>query len=280
MRLKIVHESVYEFSSEVFFEPHQLRFKPKNTPNLSVESFNLEISPTPKGISESSDIENNFFHFCWFEGLHHKLSVKSELVVDTPAYNPFNFIIYPNEYFQVPFEFKGNLRALLYPALVTEQIDQPLTDYGQRALRESTTGTVDFLIALTKKIHEDFTVHIREEGSPLEPDDTFNLRRGSCRDLTWMQIHLLRQMGMAARFVSGYFYPAAEEPQFELHAWVEVYIPGAGWIGFDPSHGIMASNAHIPIASSAHYENAMTIAGTIRGSATSKLHSELAIEKL
>jgi transglutaminase-like putative cysteine protease len=280
MRLKIVHASVYEFGSEVFLEPHQLRFKPKNTPNLNVESYSLQISPTPEGISESTDIENNFFHFCWFEGMHHKLSVHSELVVNTKAYNPFDFIIYPNEYFRFPFEYSGKLKALLYPSLLAEQIDHALKDYGQSVLRASTSATVDFLIALTKQIHEDFTVHIREEGSPLEPDETFSLRRGSCRDLTWMQIQLLRQMGMAARFVSGYFYPAAEEPQFELHAWVEVYIPGAGWIGFDPSHGIMAGNAHITIASSAHYENAMTIAGTIRGSATSKLHTELAIDKI
>lgn len=280
MKLKITHETIYEFGFEVFFEPHQLRFKPKNTPNLSIESFNLKISPTPEGISESTDIENNFFHLCWFEGLHHSLEIRSELIVNSPEYNPFNFIIYPNEYFKVPFKFSGNLKDLLQPALILEPIDGTLIEYGQNILKESSSNTVDFLIALTKKIHSDFTVHIREEGKPLDPDETFGLGRGSCRDLTWMQIQLLREMGIAARFVSGYFYPAADDPQFELHAWVEVYIPGAGWIGFDPSHGIMASNAHIPIASSAHYENAMTVAGTIRGSAASILHTNLIIDKI
>ena len=134
MKLKIIHETVYEFSSEVFIEPHQLRFKPKNTPNLSIESFNLKISPTPEGISESTDIENNFFHLCWFEGLHHRLNIQSELFVYTPEYNPFNFIIYPNDYYRFPFKFSDRLKELLQPALAQEQINGLLKEYGQKIL--------------------------------------------------------------------------------------------------------------------------------------------------
>ena len=92
-----------------------------------------------------------------------------------------------------------------------------------------------------------------------------------------MEIHLLRKMGFAARFVSGYFYLPDVNPEFELHAWLEVFLPGAGWIGFDPTHGIIAGIHHIPIASSAHFENTMAVSGSVRGSASSTLHTNLAI---
>ena len=95
-----------------------------------------------------------------------------------------------------------------------------------------------------------------------------------------MEIHLLRNMGIASRFVSGYFYLPLEKEGFDLHAWVEVFIPGAGWIGFDPSHGMVAGASHIPVASSAHYDNTMAVTGAVRGSASSELETKLWIEAL
>jgi transglutaminase-like putative cysteine protease len=95
-----------------------------------------------------------------------------------------------------------------------------------------------------------------------------------------MQIHLLRQQGIAARFVSGYYYFDMDQPQFELHAWLQVYLPGTGWLGLDPSHGILTGNTHFPVVSSAHYEHSMPVSGGIRGSATSQLITQLSIEKL
>jgi transglutaminase-like putative cysteine protease len=116
---------------------------------------------------------------------------------------------------------------------------------------------------LTKQLHDDFKVEYREEGAPLRPDDTFNLKKGSCRDLSWMQINLLRQLGIAARFVSGYYY---FDMAYELRVGGR-FIPGIGWLGLDP-HGIFTGNTHFPIASSAHFENTMPVSGGIRGSAT------------
>jgi transglutaminase-like putative cysteine protease len=95
-----------------------------------------------------------------------------------------------------------------------------------------------------------------------------------------MQINLVRQLGIAARFVSGYYYFDMDTPNYELHAWIEVFLPGIGWLGLDPSHGIFTGNTHFPLASSAHYENTMPVSGGIRGSASSKLITQLAIEKL
>ena len=117
------------------------------------------------------------------------------------------------------------------------------------------------------------------EGRPYHPNKLFQLKSGSCRDLAWMQIQLLRNLGFAGRFVSGYFYLDAENPEFELHAWLEVFIPGAGWIGLDPSHGMLAGDAHIPVASSSNYENTMPVSGSVRGSANSTLKNDLIISQ-
>ena len=118
----------------------------------------------------------------------------------------------------------------------------------------------------------------RSTGQPHEPVTTFNLKKGSCRDLAWFEIQLLRHVGIASRFVSGYYYIPMEKPKFELHAWLEVYIPGAGWIGFDPSHGIVTGNNHIPIASSSDFENTMPVTGSIRGDAGSELKTHIDIQ--
>jgi transglutaminase-like putative cysteine protease len=140
--------------------------------------------------------------------------------------------------------------------------------------------TINYITALTNQICQDFTLETRLEGEPLESGITFDLKKGSCRDLSWMQIQLLRHMGIAARFVSGYFFVESEHPKPELHAWVEVYLPGAGWVGFDPSNGMIAGSSHVPICSSSRYENTMPVTGSFRGDATSVLITSLSMVRM
>lgn len=278
MKFKIIHETRYNFNDEVFFEPHSLRFKPKNTPHIELDDFRLKLIPKPIGISEYMDVENNFVHLIWFEEMHSALTINAEVSVESKEFNPFNFLIHPIEYSSFPFTYSGAQTELLNASLNASAIGIPLLEFGNNILSASQNKTLDFLSNLTRAIHKEFHIYIRETGSPLMPDHTFDQKNGSCRDLAWMQIHLLRHLGMAARFVSGYFYlPMVDGDQFELHAWLEVFLPGAGWIGFDPSHGIVAGQHHIPIASSAHYENAMSVSGSIRGSASSEMKTKLEI---
>jgi transglutaminase-like putative cysteine protease len=156
-------------------------------------------------------------------------------------------------------------------------IGDALISYGDLIADGAKGNTLTFLIDLTQKIHRDFKLEIRDIGEPYLPDETFRLKIASCRDLAWMQIQLLRHYGMAARFVSGYFYVDVEEPKYELHGWTEVFLPGAGWIGYDPSNGIRTSNMYFPICSSASYQNTMPVSGSVRGGATSVLTTSLAI---
>jgi transglutaminase-like putative cysteine protease len=280
MKLKIVHETVYEFNDEVFIEPHYLRFKPRVTPYNKLESADFKIFPTPSGLSEQRDAENNLVHFCWFEGMHINLSIRSESVVVLQENNPFNFIVFPSAYFDMPLHYSSHLKDILYAAFLSTKIDNPLIEYGNQILEKSTYKTLNFITNLTNQIHLDFKLESRPEGEPFESDKTFNLKKGSCRDLSWMQIQLLRHMGIAARFVSGYYFIESEDSEHELHGWVEVYLPGAGWVGFDPGNGIVAGSSHIPVCSSAHYQNTMPITGSFRGAADSAMDTSLSIEKI
>lgn len=280
MRFKITHETEYEFSESVFLEPHYLMFKPKKAPHLELEWHSLELSITPAGISEQLDAEDNLVHFCWFNGMHKKITIVSEAIVTSKEYNPFNFLIYPLSFNTIPFSYSDNSLELLQKYLITETINKDLLNYGQAILDSNNNGTLAFLTELTLTIHTDFVVESREEGIPFQPNKTFQLKKGSCRDLVWMQIHLLRNLGIASRFVSGYYYVDVEDPQYELHAWTEVFLPGAGWLGFDPSNGITTGHTHIGVASSSHYVNTMPVSGTVRGDATSELRTTLVIEVL
>lgn len=280
MKFKIVHKTEYQFSKSVFLEPHYLMFKPRNAPHLNLESHHLKLSVTPAGISEQLDAEANFVHFCWFDGLHESVNITSEAVVNSKERNPFNFLIYPPHFNTMPFLYSDNSRQLLQRYLSAIPIHVDLAQYGNSILASKKNDTLSFLTELTMAIHADFIVESREEGIPFEPDKTFRLKKGSCRDLVWMQIHLLRNLGVASRFVSGYYYIAIENPHYELHAWTEVFLPGAGWIGFDPSNGIGTGHTHIAIASSSHYENTMPVSGTVRGEASSHLKTSLVIEVL
>ena len=278
MTFKIIHETEYEFSHEIFLEPHILRFKPKFTPYNNTLKHALIISPNPIGIKEQLDGENNLVHFCWFEGLHKNLIIKSESLVNAQTQLPFDFIIQPDTYAHVPFTYSNSLLEILAPALHKEPISQGLIAFGKEILKECNAQTIAFISKLTYAIQRTFSVIFREFGAPHHPNKTFLLKEASCRDLAWMQIQLLRNMGFAARFVSGYFFIAAEDPNYELHAWVEVYLPGAGWVGLDPSNGIVTGQSHIPIATSVNFKNTMPVTGTIRGDANSKLTTNLSIE--
>lgn len=280
MTFKITHHTAYVFDSDVFLEPHYLRFRPKQTPYVDITNFSITVESKPIGHRVIQDEDNNVLDFCWFEALTNKLTIKAESFLETKPYNPFNFILEPQSFNQLPFQYNDQQKKALFSTLEKQSISQEIIDYGTAILEASNFNTIQYLTNLTNQLHKDFSVVYREIGAPLLPDETFQLKKGSCRDLTWMQINLLRTQGIAARFVSGYFYfDMEDEPAYELHAWVEVFLPGTGWLGLDPSHGILTGNTHFPIAASAHFENTMPVSGGIRGSATSKLITQLSIEK-
>ncbi|WP_422860732.1 transglutaminase family protein [Flagellimonas sp. S174] len=280
MEFRIEHETEYWYGGKVFFEPHYFRLKPQDVPYAKLKSFNLIISPEPIGISEQTDVENNTVHFSWYGGKHNRLVIKAISVLSTKGHNPFSFILWPSPYKRIPFLYSQQLMRYLKPYLEVGQINKSLQQYVNQILDAVDSDTISFLSGFTIGIQSDFTVEARELGKPNSPNDTFNSKKGSCRDLAWMQIQLLRKLGLASRFVSGYYFIHTENPIYELHAWTEVFLPGAGWIGYDPSNGIRTTERYIPVCSSANYENTMPVTGSVRGNAASKLVTNLDIQLL
>jgi len=280
MTFKIIHQTDYIFDSEVFLDPHYLRFTPRQTPCITIKSFSLTVVKQPIGHKRIRDEENNSVDFYWFDGMTERLTIKAESILETKPFNPFDFILHPQHFNQLPFEYYESQKKLLSASLQKKTISEDLLEYGNSVLKASNFNTVSYLTALTKQIHANFAVVHREIGAPFSPSRTFKHKKGSCRDLAWMQINLLRKQGVAARFVSGYYYFEMDEPHYELHAWVDVFLPGAGWIGLDPSYGILTSNTHFSLAVSANPEYTMPVSGGIRGSAKSKLKTQLSIEKI
>lgn len=277
MKFNIIHETNYTFDDEVFIEPHYLRFRPRVNPHSVLESFNLKVMDAPKGLSEQLDEENNALYFCWFEGMHRSLTIRAESIVESKTFNPFDFIFNPGENSELPIRYTPNQNSLLLNALTKHTISNELIEYSSLIKSRANKITLQFISELTTQIHSDFELIYREAGDPFAASETYTKKEGSCRDLAWMLVQLLRYHGIASRFVSGYFYIESENPSYELHAWVEAYLPGGGWIGIDPSHGIFVGHTHIPIAASVNSENTLPVIGSIRGSASHSLTTDLKI---
>jgi transglutaminase-like putative cysteine protease len=280
MLFSIYHQTNYYFSEPVFLEPHIFRFYPSNIISGKLLDFKLEVSPKPLGISFQTDVERNPHHWAWFKGTTKELEITAEIKVKNQDFNPFNFIFASSEFGTIPFIYPEQIKPFLHNYLKHEDLSFQLKDYVERQLAENNRETIAFLGSFTNNISQIFKIEERELGSPLPADETFTLKTGSCRDLAWMQIQLLRSLNIASRFASGYYYVDEVQPSFELHAWVEAYIPGAGWLGLDPTAGLFTGPNYVTIASSAEYVNTYPVQGNIRGSAETSLKTHLNIQLL
>lgn len=280
MKLHIVHSTEYRFEREVFFEPHILRLHPGISPHQQVLSHSLDIYPPPAGSSLQKDAENNIIQFCWFDGQHDSLRIVSNTILNSRKFNPFNFLLHPIAFAHLPFQYDPAQEALLSPSLAVIPLRSDISGYIDSLRIDWAVDTIGLLRHLTHSINSDFKTVYRKQGMPLPPDEVFKNKEGSCRDLSWMAVQMLRHLGIAARFVSGYLILDGLQSEFELHAWVEAFFPGAGWIGIDPSQGIFTTDAHVMVAASAAPANTMPVTGTIRGDSASTLVTSLSIKRL
>jgi transglutaminase-like putative cysteine protease len=273
MHLHVRHESEYTYDKPVALGPQTLYLYPRTYPYQRLLTYELLIDPQPARIVRNIDVEGNIQQLIYFNQLTSHLRVTVDMELQSDEFNSFDFVLFPFETQRVPFRYPKEIQDLLHPYLERVGVSERVESWARQLAAGAGWQTTAFLMALNQTIRQ-FTYEIREEGSPLPPEQTLNLRKGSCRDYTTLFMAACRSLGLAARFVSGYLYGNPQQ-EHQLHAWAEVYLPGAGWRGFDPTEGSVVVNRHIFLTSTAKPELAAPISGTFQGNANSTLRSDL-----
>jgi transglutaminase-like putative cysteine protease len=277
MFFTIRHHTHYRYSHPVQFNPQRLRFHPRDDGAQRVIDHQLKVSPTPLGRNDHIDLEGNRVTQVWFEEKTDRLDIEVTMQVETLRRNAFDFILAP-EGAVLPIDHEHDLicaRAYL------ERIepDDAVTAFAAELSLAVNRDTLSFLDRLNRQLFAEFTQAHRHTGAPQSPALTLQSRRGACRDLAVLFVDCCRAEGIAARFASGYQKGNLQSERRHLHAWPEVYVPGAGWRGFDPTHGEAVADTHVTIAAAAHSRDTMPVTGSFVGEqATSKLDYTLEIQ--
>ncbi|MDB5240066.1 MAG: transglutaminase [Spirosoma sp.] len=273
MHLHVRHESEYTYNYPVALGPQTLYLYPRAYPYQRLLSYQLTIDPKPSRVVRNVDVEGNVQQLVYFDHPTRHLRVTAEMELQSDEFNSFDFVLFPFETQHLPFGYPTPVEDLLQPYLKRVSTSDQVKQWAEQIAAGANQQTTGFLTALNQTIRQ-FTYEVREEGAPFPPEQTLSSCKGSCRDYTTLFIAACRSLGIAARFVSGYLVGNPQQ-EHQLHAWAEVYLPGAGWRGFDPTEGSVVVNRHIFLTSTAKPELAAPISGTYAGRASSALRSEL-----
>lgn len=279
------HRTHYQYDRSVNLGPQTVRLRPAPHCRTRILSYSLRVSPVKHFINWQQDPQSNFLGRLVFPEPTREFVVEVDLVAEMAVYNPFDFFLEPSAE-RVPFEYERALDHELEPfrrCLPMTRRFEAYLKLAQASLKagaapgtaESRWRSIDFLVNLNQQIWRDLKYVIRLEPGVQTPEETLEKGRGACRDSAWLLCQLLRHLGLAARFVSGYLIqltpdvksldgPSGTERDFtDLHAWCEVYLPGAGWIGLDPTSGLLAGEGHLPLAATPDPQSAAPISGAL-----------------
>ena len=274
------HCTTYRFDRLVTIHPHVVRLRPAPHTRTTIDAYSLTVEPANHFVNWQQDPFGNYLARLVFPDRATELSITVGIVADLQVVNPFDFFIedYAETY---GFVYPADLADDLEPYLRAVDEGEPGTgpgpvvrDWLKNFSIQPDTGIVDFLVQLNAAVQHDVGYSVRMEAGVQTPDHTLTSAIGSCRDSSWLLVSLLRELGLAARFVSGYLVqlssdirsldgPSGPAADFtDLHAWAEVYVPGAGWIGMDPTSGLFAGEGHIPLSATPHPSSAAAITGS------------------
>ncbi len=265
------HVTHYTYDRLVNLGPQIIRLRPAPHCRSKIISYSLKLEPANHYINWQQDPFANYQGRLVFPEKTKEFKITVDMVVEMAVYNPFDFFLEPSAE-KYPFKYETLLAQELAPYLAADHLTKRLRACLARIDRRK-RRTIDFLVAVNQMVHEDISYLIRMEPGVQTPDETLKLGSGSCRDSAWLLVQLLRHCGLAARFVSGYLIqlksdvkaldgPSGTEVDFtDLHAWCEVYLPGAGWVGLDATSGLLAGEGHIPLACTPQPSGAAPIEG-------------------
>ncbi|MDH4583648.1 transglutaminase family protein [Pseudomonas sp. BN415] len=267
------HVTHYRYDREVNLGPQIIRLRPAPHSRTRILGYSLKVAPGKHFINWQQDPQGNYLARLVFPEKTRELTVEVDLVAEMAVFNPFDFFLEPYAE-QIPFSYTTDDQRELAPYLSRLPATPLFADYLTR-IDLTPKGSVDFLVAINQQLSRDIRYLIRMEPGVQSPEESLKNASGSCRDSAWLLVQILRHLGLAARFVSGYLIqltadqksldgPSGTEVDFtDLHAWCEVYLPGAGWVGLDPTSGLFAGEGHIPLACSPEPSSAAPISGAV-----------------
>ncbi|MFK7770457.1 MAG: transglutaminase family protein [Mariniblastus sp.] len=273
IKVALHHHTSYVYDRPIKVGPQVIRLRPAPHCRTPIESYSLRVTPEDHFINWQQDPHGNFLARIVFEKEISHLTIDVDLVVNMSVINPFDFFVEADAE-NHPFEYKPEELIELKPYLVTEPVGKHLAAFLE-TIDHDHDRTIDFLVNVNQLLEKHIDYVVRMEPGVQSCEETLEKKSGSCRDSAWLLVQILRQLGLAARFTSGYLIqlkpdvksldgPSGTNVDFtDLHAWTEVFLPGAGWVGLDPTSGLLTGEGHLPLASTPKFTGAAAITGAL-----------------
>jgi len=284
VRYQIDHTTEYVYQQTVTLQPHVVRLRPRSDACQTLHSFAITVTPQPKQQTHIIDLDGNSLVQLWFDSSPtQSLVIHTLSDVETHRANPFDYFLEPWAV-SLPADYPASLLVQLQPYLLGQQpgytssIDPIAAKLAQDLWSQANGEPLTFLSLLNQQIYQGCQYMVRETGDPMPAGVTWSQRSGTCRDFAVLFVEVCRAIGLAARFVSGYQEGDPDSSERHLHAWAEVYLPGGGWRGYDPTQGLAVADRHIALVASASSRYAAPVAGSFTpGGSQSSISYKLAI---
>jgi len=265
MKLSIKHESFYRYERSVSLSPHLLYVRPRQNSSQRLRQFKITVSSGAVLSNVIDPLDNDFIH-AWFPKNTDLIHVQTSCEVESLNVNPFNFLL-SGEATRLPFAYAASVAEPLAPYRIplAPATRDTINSWLAREFGQAPKATTDFLGNLIQLIFKKIGYQRREELGFQTSIETLRKNSGTCRDFAVLFVEICRELGLAARFVSGYLYTPADKPDLagnSMHAWTEVYLPGAGWKGLDPTAGVWCDDSYIPVAHGARAQAVNPIQGS------------------